>query len=308
MPMPVSTPDLRLAALTRFAIAITALNVVGHLWLGFEQALAAPFVGLASAYATELLLEALDAWGAGRPRRYQFRAHSLARFLLPAHITGLATAMLLYSNERLAPLAFAAAVAIASKYLFRVRMGAQSRHFFNPSNFGISVTLLAFPWIGIAMPYMFTENLRGWGNWALPALMIVTGTLLNVRLTRRLPLVAAWLGAFVLQAYVRSVLTGSEFVAALIPVTGVAFILFTFYMVTDPSTTPQSTAGQVAFGAAVAGAYAVLMAAHVVFGMFFALSIVCLARGVGVWAMARVRMKQAVPAPVLAPSAMVGVK
>ena len=32
------------------------------------------------------------------------------------------------------------------------------RHFMNPSNFGITVTLLAFSWVNIAPPYHFTEN------------------------------------------------------------------------------------------------------------------------------------------------------
>ena len=52
--------------------------------------------------------------------------------------------------------------------------------------------------------------------------------------------------------------------------TGVAFLLFTFYMVTDPATTPSTPRGQIAFGAAVAAAYGLLMAFHVVFGLFFA--------------------------------------
>jgi enediyne biosynthesis protein E5 len=61
--------------------------------------------------------------------------------------------------------------------------------------------------------------------------------------------------------------------------TGVAFLLYTFYMVTDPATSPSSPRGQIVFGAAVACAYAALMLAHVVFGLFFALTIVCALRG-----------------------------
>ena len=62
--------------------------------------------------------------------------------------------------------------------------------------------------------------------------------------------------------------------------TGVAFILYTFYMVTDPATTPSSARGQVTFGAAVGFTYGLLMVCHIVFGLFFALSIVCVGRGV----------------------------
>ena len=57
--------------------------------------------------------------------------------------SALAIAMLLYYNERLWDVAFATSVAIASKYVFRVPYGAGTRHVFNPSNFGITVTLLS---------------------------------------------------------------------------------------------------------------------------------------------------------------------
>jgi Na+-translocating ferredoxin:NAD+ oxidoreductase RnfD subunit len=210
--------------------------------------------------------------------------------------------MLLYSHARLAPIVFAVVVAIASKYVFRVRIGSRARHFFNPSNFGITVTLLAFPSVGIAMPYMFTENLVGWGNWVLPLIMITSGTLLNLLFTKRVPLIVAWLSAFALQAVIRSVTSDTMLIAALLPMSGIAFILFTFYMVTDPSTTPESVGGQIVFGASVAAAYGLLMTSHIVFGLFFALSAVCLGRGIGIWAVGRVRARSRalVPAPAAA--------
>jgi Na+-translocating ferredoxin:NAD+ oxidoreductase RnfD subunit len=154
----------------------------------------------------------------------------------------------------------------------------------NPSNFGISVTLLCFPWVGIAAPYMFTENLYGWADWALPALIICTGSFLNARFTGRLPLIAGWLGGFAAQAIIRNLLFGQAIVPGLVPMTGVAFLLFTFYMVTDPATTPQHPRDQVVFGAAVAAVYALLLMAHIVFGIFFALTIVCVARGLSLYA------------------------
>lgn len=292
--------DLRVAALTRFAAAITLFNIAGHLWLGFEQSIAHPVVGVLTAYAVELLLETIEAWAQRRPRRYAGGVRAFVLFLLPAHITGVASAMLLYTHARLAPIVFAVVVAIASKYLFRVRIGARPRHFFNPSNFGITVTLLAFPSVGIAMPYMFTENLVSWGNWVLPLVMIASGTALNALFTRRVPLIITWVAAFTAQAVLRSAFTDTMLIAALLPMSGIAFILFTFYMVTDPSTTPGSVRGQVAFGASVAAVYGILMLNQIVFGLFFALSAVCLARGLGVWAigLTRAPVPQVVPAPV----------
>lgn len=272
--------DKRLGGLRRFAVAITVLNVLGHTLLGFEQSWAQPCVAVAVAYAAELLIETVDARSRRRAPRYAGGGwRRKLDFLLSAHISGLAVSMLLYANERLVVLAFATVTAIAAKALFRVPVGSGSRHVFNPSNFGITVTLLLFPWVGIAPPYAFTENLYGVGDWILPAVIVGSGTLLNARFTGRLPLIAAWLAVFVLQALVRSLAFGTPVAAALLPMTGTAFILYTFYMVTDPVTTPSSRRGQVLFGAAVGLTYGLLMAAHVVFGLFFALTIVSAGRG-----------------------------
>lgn len=275
--------DLRLAALRRFGTAITVLTFLGHAFLGFEQSYAHVAVALATAYGVEFLLELVDARANARPFAFTGGVVRCIDFLLPAHITALACAMLLYPNERLGPIVFAASVGVASKAIFRARAGASVRHFMNPSNMGIVATLLAFPWVGVAMPYQFTENLSGVADWLFPLVFVGVGSFLNGRFTGRLPLIAGWLGAFALQAAVRSVLFGAVLEAALAPMTGVAFVLFTFYMVPDPGTTPTGRREQVIFGASVAFAYAVLQVVHVVYGLFFALAIVCTARGALLW-------------------------
>lgn len=166
-----------------------------------------------------------------------------------------------------------------------------TRHYLNPSNFGIAVTLLLFPSVGIAVPYQFTENLGSIGDWVVPLVIICSGSFLNTWYTRRIPLALAWVGAFALQATVSSLIlwqtTGyCPIVARLSAMTGVAFILFTFYMVTDPATTPDRPLSQIAFGASVAFVYSLLLMVHIVFGLFFALVIVCVARGVGMYLLA----------------------
>jgi hypothetical protein len=289
--------EKRLGGLRRFAMAISILNILGHTVLGFEQSWSQPLVALASAYVIELLIETVDARAQGRRPRYAYGPQSFVDFLLSAHISGLAVSMLLYANERLAVVAFAAAAAIASKSVLRVPVGAGRRHFLNPSNLGISFTLLLFPWVGIAPPYHFTENLHGVGDWILPGIIVVSGTLLNALFTERLPLIAAWLATFALQAFVRSAMLGTPVQAALLPMTGVAFILYTFYMITDPATTPTSVRGQLVFGSAVAVTYGVLMTLHVVFGLFFALSIVSCCRGAALYARGWAGIRAGTPAP-----------
>ncbi len=294
--------DNRLGGLRRFAIAITVLNILGHTVFGFEQSVAQPLVALAATYTAELLLETIQAWSARRKPLYAGGFVKFVDFLLPAHITGLACAMLLYANDRLWPVVFAATAAIASKVVFRARVGKGVRHFYNPSNFGLTLTLLLFSWVGIAPPYHFTENLDRVGDWLLPAIIILSGTFLNWRFTHKLPLIAAWLGGFFAQALIRSLIFGTPLIAGLLPMTGLAFILYTFYMVTDPATTPIRKLSQVVFGAGVAFTYGLLLMLHIVFGLFFALTIVCTVRGLGLyvhaWATSGSREKlSAVQAP-----------
>lgn len=277
---------IRLGGLRRFAIAISILNVLGHTWFGFEQSLAQPVVALATAYSLELAMEFLMARSAGRAPAYAGGVTKFIDFLLPAHISGLAVGMLIYANDRLWVVAFAAAVAIGSKVIFRAPVGRGTRHFYNPSNFGITITLLLFSWVGIAPPYQFTENLDKIGDWLLPAIIVCTGSFLNARFTRRIPLILAWLVGFFAQGLVRSLVFDQPLASALLPMTGMAFILYSFYMVTDPATTPSKKWSQIGFGAGVAAAYGLLLTVHVVFGLFFALTLVSTIRGGGLYALA----------------------
>ena len=277
--------EKRLGGLSRFAFAITVLNIIGHLFLGFEQSWATPFVALAAGYGTDLIGETVDARANGRRPRYAGSFVDLVRFLLPAHISALAVGMLLYAADNLAAVAFAVSVAMASKYVLRVAVGADqrgrpmTRHFLNPSNFGITVTLILFPTVGIAPPYQFAENTYGFIDWLLPLIVIGTGSLLNLKATGRFPLILAWVGALAAQAAIRAAIDGTPLAAGLMPMTGFAFVLFTFYMITDPATTPARRPGQIAFAGAVAAAYAMFMELHIVFGLFYALTLVTAGRG-----------------------------
>lgn len=293
----------RLGGLRRFAAAITILNILGHTLLGFEPAWAHPFVAIATAYSLEILLELIDARTHRRAPRFMGGGiKKFIDFILSAHISAMAVSMLLYSNKTFLPVAFAAAVAIASKAILQVKCGDRVRHFLNPSNFGITITLLVFPWVGIAQPYQFTENLGPYGDWILPAIIICSGSFLNWRFTHRLPLIAAWVSTFAIQATLRHFILGSAWLPALAPMTGVAFLLFTFYMITDPPTTPATKRGQILFGVSVASVYGLLMAGHIVFGFFFALSIVTATRGAYLWLLSLAPAQDSVALPQPAPA------
>jgi hypothetical protein len=295
----VSPAERRIAALRRFSMGITGLTIAGHLFLGFEQSWAQVLVALATCYGIELALETADAWSGRRPVRFRGGPVAMVDFLLPAHISALAIALLLYPGGRLAPIVFAAAVAVGSKAILRAPLGKGRRHFFNPSNFGIATTLLLFPSVSIAPPYHFTEGVTGAGDWLVPAFVLCTGTLLNLRLTGKMPLIGAWLVTFAAQALFRHVALGASLEGALLPMSGMAFLLFTFYMVTDPGTTPVRPRNQVAFGAAVATVYGALLASHVVFTLFFSLMLVSTVRGAWLYVAAAARAREAAVARAL---------
>jgi Na+-translocating ferredoxin:NAD+ oxidoreductase RnfD subunit len=103
--------------------------------------------------------------------------------------------------------------------------------------------------------------------------------MLNLKLTGRRGIIVGWLGGWVLQAVIRWLFFGVALLGALSPLTGVAFVLFTTYMITDPATTPNRERNQVIFGGATAICYGCLLVFHIVDGMFFALTLVCVARG-----------------------------
>jgi hypothetical protein len=294
--------DKRIKALRRFAASITAFTIAGGFLLGFEDSWAQPLVALATAYPLELGLETLDAWARRRPARFRGGPLALVHFLLPAHISALSIALLLYPNARLMPIVFATAVAIGSKFVLRAPVGGGWRHFVNPSNLGISVTLLAYPWVGISPPYQFTESIFGAWDWIVPAAVLASGTMLNAKLTGKGPLILGWTGAFAAQALVRSAVFGTPIAAPLLPMTGLVFVLYTNYMITDPGTAPIATRSQVAFGVATAATYGLLVSFHVVFGLFFALTIVTAGRGVFLYAIA-VRELLRRPAPIAAGAA-----
>jgi len=278
---PNKNPNLRLAALWYFTTLMIVWNILGHTILGFEQSHAAVVIGVGTAIFMQLFLEWVDATARNREVRW---AGSWANFFnaLPAAlIPGFACAMLLYPNDRVWPIIFAVVLSISSKVLIRAPIGGgRTQHIFNPSNFGVAITLVLFPAVGFAPPYQFTENITGDWNWILPIVILLSGVIIHGCFTGRLPLVAAWIVGFALQGEIRAHLFHTPALVPLMPMTSAAFVVFTLYMVPDPATTPLKPWRQAAFGFSVAVVYGIIQILHLVFGLFFALLFVCAIRGI----------------------------
>lgn len=308
-PPRVDRRDPRYLALRNFAISMSIFNILGYTVLGFEQPWTFPILALLVGYATEFAVEIIAARATRRRAAFTGNgAWGVYTFLLPTHITALAVNMLLYANDRFAAIAFGVVVAIGQKAILRAPVMGRMRHFMNPSNFGITIALLTFSWVNMAPPYEFTENVPDVFRVMVPTIIITAGTVLNTMLTKKVPLIMGWVGGFVIQALLRHYIWGVSLWGALVPMTGVAFVLYTNYMITDPGTTPSKGRWQFMFGSGVAMVYGVLMLFNVVYTLFFATCIVCLLRG-GYWwvrwfverrAAARVP-RPVVPAPALEP-------
>jgi hypothetical protein len=278
--------DPRYLALRNFALSISVFNVFGYTLLGFEQPWLWSLLAVLSAYATEFVFELMHSWAyQHRPRFLGKGPRGVYEFLLPAHITALAVNMLLYANNQFWPVLFGVVVAVSQKHFLQAPIAGKMRHFMNPSNLGISAVLLLFgSWASISPPYMFTEWASNYFRIFIPMVILVSGTVINTILTRRVALIVGWMGTFFIQAFVRHWLWGVQLNTALTVMTGVAFVLFTNYMITDPGTTPTKPRAQFMFGSSVAIVYAILMEFNIVYTLFFATSIVCASRGLGWWA------------------------
>lgn len=261
------------------ATLATVFTILGHTVFGFEQSAAQVVVALVTGYTCAFLFEWVDSRANGVPPGFAGGgARKCIDFLLSAHMTSITLSFLLYFNERLWIVAFAVAIAIGSKYVLRVRQNGRLQHFMNPSNFAIAVVLLTYQWTGV-LPWSYTVNLHGVFDWLVPLIIVGLGMRLNILFTGRIPTVASWVGTFLVLATVRAWIQGTAVAGELVVLTGIPMVLFTFYMITDPQTSPSRLQSQILFGSGIALAYSLLLALHVQYTMFYSVTAVCGIRG-----------------------------
>src|SRR2546428_3886222 len=165
-----------------------------------------------------------------------------------AYITGISLALLIKPRaDLLWPFVLGGFIAIASKYLLRYR----GRHLWNPSNFAISLLLLAAP-ASVAILS------RQWGNDLATNAVIWGFGLLIVSRVRMLHVTLTYVACFVALAALRHWIGGGPLLAEIAPITGPMYQLFIFFMITDPKTTVSTVRGRIIVAAAVAVAEAAI--------------------------------------------------
>jgi enediyne biosynthesis protein E5 len=168
-----------------------------------------------------------------------------------AYITGISLALLIKPRaDLLWPFALGGFIAIASKYVLQYR----GRHLWNPSNFGISLLLVAAPATVAILSHQFGNDLATNAViWGFGLLIVSRVRMLHVTLT--------YVACFVALAVLRHWIVGGPLLAEIAPITGPMYQLFIFFMVTDPKTTVSTVRGRVIVAAAVAVAEAAIRVA-----------------------------------------------
>jgi enediyne biosynthesis protein E5 len=209
--------------------ALTALVAYGLVWLRFDLRPSIAATLVATALATQW-------WGwrltSASPTDYK-----------SALISGLSLCLLLRTGS-VAVAAFAAFLTIGSKFAIRVR----GKHIFNPTNFGIVATLIAVSdaWVSPGQ----------WGDAALFAFAVACVGLLVVTRAARADVTLAFIAAYGTLLVTRSLWLGEPTAIPLHRLQSGAFLIFAFFMISDPKTTPDSRAGRILFATVVAlGAY-----------------------------------------------------
>lgn len=188
-----------------------------------------------------------------------------------ALVTSLSLSLLLRADD-IWPLALAAALAIGSKFALRLN----DKHIFNPANFAI-VAMLTF-----SGAVWTTPGQWGTAVW-FAALLAGAGMFVTYRAARfDVPLI--FLGVFAALLFARALYLGDPLAIPLLRLQNGALILFAFFMISDPKTTPDGSWARAAF-AIGAAALTYVMTFHMFMtdGLFYSLAIMCLIRPALEW-------------------------
>ena len=158
---------------------------------------------------------------------------------LSALITSYSLTLLLRTD--LVPLAMLAAViAIGSKFVVRVR----GKHVFNPANVAlVSLMLLSDDaWVSSGQ----------WGSATIGALALACLGMLVLTRAKRAETTIAFIAAYALLLTGRALWLGDPLTIPLHQLQNGALLIFAFFMISDPKTSPDTAIGRIAFGTLVA--------------------------------------------------------
>jgi len=224
-----------------------SLLLYGVAWLGFDIGAADIAILLGTVIIAQFLCTIFLSGSAFDPRS--------------ALISGLSLCLLLRTNDSILTI-LTAVITIASKFLLRWK----GKHIFNPTNFGI-VAMLALSgevWVSPAQ----------WGSQLQFAFLMscLGGMVIHRAMRSDVSLTFILFCAGIL--FLRAVWLGDPWSIPVKQLQSGALLLFTFFMISDPKTTPDSRSGRMLFAFLVAaGAAYVQFALYRTNGLLWSLAV-----------------------------------
>jgi len=215
--------------------SLSTLLIYGLFWLHFDVSVWQIVVTLATALLTQYAATQFYNLPTFDPRSPLISALSLC--------------LLLRTNDP-AVAALAAFFAIGSKFL--IRWG--DKHIFNPTNLALAVMLASgLGWISAGQ----------WGQAAWFGFLVANLGSLVVTRAARADVTIAFLAFYVGLLFARAIWLGDPLTIPLHQIESGALLIFAFFMISDPKTTPDSRTGRIVYALIVA-----LAALYVQFGLF----------------------------------------
>ncbi|HYM04351.1 MAG TPA: RnfABCDGE type electron transport complex subunit D [Stellaceae bacterium] len=154
-------------------------------------------------------------------------------------ITGLSLSLLLRADEPWLH-AIAGAIAILAKFILRL----DGKHIWNPAGFAIVALILTTDRVWIS-PGQWGASL-----WFATLLMFLA--IMVLQASRRMDVALYFLGSHAALLVARALWLGDPLAIPLHQLESGSLLLFAFFMITDPKTTPDSRLGRLLFALAVA--------------------------------------------------------
>jgi Na+-transporting NADH:ubiquinone oxidoreductase subunit NqrB len=206
-------------------VALSTLLAINFVWIDFGAKPLHSALAIASAFATQAICS---------------RYFGLPRIdLRSALITGLSLSLLLRANEPWLP-AIAGSVAIASKFLLRI----DGKHIWNPAGFAIVALLLTSSGVWISPGQ--------WGANVWFGTLVAFLAILVLHASRRSDIAFFFLGSHAALLLARALWLGDPLSIPLHQLQSGSLLIFAFFMISDPRTTPDSRLGRLVFALAVA--------------------------------------------------------
>jgi Na+-transporting NADH:ubiquinone oxidoreductase subunit NqrB len=205
-------------------VALATLLAVNFVWIDFGARPLHSAFAIASALATQTICARLFG------QRIDLRS---------ALITGLSLSLLLRANEPWL-LALAGAIAIASKFLLRI----DSKHIWNPAGFAIVVLLLISSGVWISPGQ--------WGASIWFGTLAAFLAILLLQAAQRADIALFFLVSHAALLTGRALWLGDPLAIPLHQMQSGSLLIFAFFMISDPRTTPDSRLGRLLFALAVA--------------------------------------------------------